>query len=82
MSGARQVSRDEDVTAVIQLAGLPVDRQIPKDRLRRQLLIVRERGLGSGADCGDDGGTHPLDSLADLGEIALEALFVVTHVRT
>ena len=35
--------------------------------------------LKVGADGVDDGGSHPLDSLADLGEIALEALFVVTH---
>ena len=30
-------------------------------------------------DGDDDGVSHSLDSFADLGEIALEALFVVTH---
>ena len=63
----------------IQLSGLPVDRQVSEDGLRRQLNVACQGCLGRGSDGADDSDTHPLDSLPDLSEVTLKALFVVAH---
>jgi hypothetical protein len=40
MPSARQVTSNKDMTTMIKLSGLPVDRQVTQDRLRSQLFVA------------------------------------------